>query len=339
MTVWKSFLRADPIPWLLEENNPSVRYLTLAELCKGPESCSELVSLRNRIMHAGPVPKILSRQSSGGYWEKAEDFYVRTKYKGTVWSFLILAELMADPEDPRIRRSCEFLLDWSQDRESGGFSYRGSQMGGGFHSGIIPCLTGNLTWGLIRFGYLEDKRVRRAIDWIATYQRFDDGESPAPRGWPYDRFEPCWGKHTCLPGVAKGLKALAEIPVRRRTINVRSFIQNAAEFLLRHRLYKKSHDPASVAKPKWAKLGFPWMWDTDALELLLILTGLGFRDDRMQDAIDLILSKQDDQGKWSLETTYNGRFQVDIEKRGKPSKWITLNALRILKRYYGQRKC
>lgn len=335
MTGWKSLLRADPIPWLLEENNPTVRYLALKELCEGSEFRSELPAWRKHIMRVGTIPKILSRQSPGGHWEKAEDFYVRTKYKGTVWSFLILAELLADPEDPRIGRACEFILDWSQDRESGGFSYRGDSKGGGYHSGVIPCLTGNLTWGLIRFGYLEDNRVSRAIDWIATYQRFDDGGPPAPRGWPYDRFEQCWGKHTCLPGVAKGLKALAEIPARKRTKNIRCFIQNAAEFLLKHRLYKKSHEPKLIAKPKWTRLGFPWMWDTDALELLLILTGIGYRDNRMQDALDLILSKQDDRGKWTLEATYNGRFQVDIEKKGKPSKWVTLNALRVLKRYYG----
>ena len=46
----------------------------------------------------------------------------------------------------------------------------------------------------------------------------------------------------------------------------------------------------------------------------------------MQEAIDLVLSN----GRWILENTYNGRFQVNIERKGKPSKWITLNALRIL---------
>jgi hypothetical protein len=54
----------------------------------------------------------------------------------------------------------------------------------------------------------------------------------------------------------------------------------------------------------------------------------------MQEAADLILAKQDEHGRWSLENTYNGRFQVDIEKKGKPSKWITFLALSALKRYY-----
>ena len=76
------------------------------------------------------------------------------------------------------------------------------------------------------------------------------------------------------------------------------------------------------------------MWNIDALEILGILTRLGYRDKRMQEAVDLVISKQDHEGKWNLESTFNGRFQVNIERKGKPSKWITLNALRVLKRMY-----
>ena len=73
------------------------------------------------------------------------------------------------------------------------------------------------------------------------------------------------------------------------------------------------------------------MWDTDVLEMLSILTRLGYRDNRMKEAIDLVISKQDAKGRWILENTYNGRFQVNIERKGKPSKWVTMNALRTLK--------
>jgi hypothetical protein len=71
------------------------------------------------------------------------------------------------------------------------------------------------------------------------------------------------------------------------------------------------------------------------LEMLLILTRLGLKDSRMKDAVDLVLSKQDDRGRWNLEMTYNSRFQVNIERKRKPSKWIVLNVLRVLKKYYG----
>ena len=75
------------------------------------------------------------------------------------------------------------------------------------------------------------------------------------------------------------------------------------------------------------------MYQTDALEILGILTTLGYRDERMQEAVDLVISKQDDDGRWSLENTFNGRFQTNIEQKGKPSKWVTLNALKVLKSY------
>ena len=289
---------------------------------------------RKEIMQVRTVPEILSKQKEGGYWETAEDFYIRTKYRGTVWQLIILAELGADKDDTRIKKAGEFILQWSQDRESGGFSYRGSASSGGFHSVVVPCLTGNMVWSLLRFGYFDNPRVRRGIDWIVEYQRFDDAVEKAPKGWPYDKRELCWGRHTCHMGVVKILKSLAEIPIKQRTRSVNDTIENAAEYLLVHHVYKRSHDLSRVSKPGWLKFGFPLMANTDVLEILGILTGLGYRDSRMQEALELLISKQDEQGRWKLESTYNGRFQVNIEQKGKPSKWITLNALRVLKGFY-----
>lgn len=190
-----------------------------------------------------------------------------------------------------------------------------------------------MVWSLIRLGYLEDPRVQQGIDWITRYQRFDDGESDAAKGWPYGRYL-CWGRHSCHMGVVKALKALAEIPVGRRSGAVMSTIQRGAEYLLKHHVFKGSHDLTQVSIPAWLKFSFPLMWNTDALEVLGILTGLGYRDPRMQEALDLVVSKQDEDGRWRLERTFNGRFLVDIEKRGRSSKWITLNALRVLKRFF-----
>jgi hypothetical protein len=71
------------------------------------------------------------------------------------------------------------------------------------------------------------------------------------------------------------------------------------------------------------------------LEILGILTKLGVKDERMQEAVDLVLSKQDEQGRWMLENTFNGRFQTNIEQKGGSSKWVTLKALSVLKEFYG----
>jgi len=331
---WKSVLKADPTEWLLERDDPSVRCFTLTDILDSSECDAEVRKAKGEIMKIGVVPKILSKQENAGNWEAPENFYIRSKYKGTVWQLIILAELGADGKDRRIRKACEFVLDSSQDCESGGFSYLRAEAGGGWHNGVLSCLTGNMVWSLIRFGYLEDFRIQRGIDWIVRYQRFDDGVREAPKGWPYDKREKCWGKHICHMGVVKALKALAEIPVNERSQGMKKTIEKGVEYMLNHHIYKRSHDLSRVSKPSWLQFGFPLMWQTDILEILGILTKLGFKDQRMQEAVDLVISKQDDHGRWNLESTFNGRFQVNIEQKGKPSKWITLNALKVLKRFY-----
>ena len=131
----------------------------------------------------------------------------------------------------------------------------------------------------------------------------------------------------------KALKAMAEIPVGQRSAGVKKKIEGGVEYMLAHHIHKRSHDLSRISKPGWLRFGFPLMYQTDVLEILGILTGLGYRDARMQEALDLVISKQDNQGRWLLQSTFNGRFQANIEQKGKPSKWITMNALRVLKNF------
>ena len=321
--------------WLLEPDNPSVRYLTLTELLGLRPENLEAKATRAEIMTIGPVPRILAWQKPGGYWGKPEDFYQRSKYQGTVWSLILLAELGADGRDRRIRRACEFVLKWSQDRKCGGFAHLGTARGG-WASAVIPCLSGNMVWSMIRFGLLDDPRVQQGIDYIVRYQRFDDGVKGPPRDGQYHRSESCWGRHTCHMGAVKALKALAEIPAARRTPGVKRVIRQGTEYLLAHHIFKRSHDLRRVSKPSWLKLGFPHMWNDDVLEILEILARLNVRDPRMNEAIALVESKQDSSGRWKLESSFNGRTRVRIEQERKPGKWVTLNAIATLGRLTGQ---
>jgi hypothetical protein len=334
MGNWKSVLKDDPIQWLLEKNNPSVRYFTLKDILGKSERNKEVISAKRAIMEEGIVPKILEKQKVGGFWGKPEDFYERSKYRGTVWNFIILAAMGSDANDRRIKDTCEFILRWSQDKKSGGFAHIGSKKNGGYHSGVIPCLTGNMVWSFIRFGYLNDLRVKKGVKWITTYQRFDDKVKEAPTGWPYDNWKTCWGRHTCHMGVVKTLKALSEIPEGKRTKAVKRTLDDGIEYLLKHHIYKRSRNLEKISKLKWVNFGFPHMYQSDALEIMEILTRLGYRDNRMGDALKLIKSKQDKKGRWKLENTFNGRYLVSIEQKDKPSKWVTLNAIKVLKNYY-----
>ncbi len=335
MKDWQSVLNAYPLDWLLEKDNPGVRFLALTGILDRPAGDPEVKEARLDIMRSGTVPKILDKQSPAGYWDLPDKFY-RAKYKGTVWQLIILATLGADGRDERIRRACEFILENSQDAEGGGFAFdRSARTGWGLPSGVIPCLTGNMVWSLIRLGLEDDPRVKRGLDWIVRYQRFDDGEARSSKGGLYDRWPQCFGRHSCHMGVAKALKALAAVPEKKRTPEVKAAIGLGAEYFLKHHIFKKSHDLSVVSKPGWLRLGFPLMYQTDILELLDLLTGLGYRDPRMREAVDILISRQDDRGRWKLAQTFNGRFQTNIERKGYPSKWLTVRALAVLKRWFG----
>ncbi len=335
MDNWMTLLKADPTNWLLEENNPSVRYFTLKDILDRSDDDIEVQSAKREIMQTGFVPDILQKQREAEYLKAYPRFYTN-KYKGLVWSLITLAELGAEAV-PQIKEQCEYLLEYSQERQDGGFSQNTAvKTGGGRINEVIPCLTGNMVWSLIHFGYLDDPRLQKAIGWITRFMRFNDGAATDPQVPPYDRNEMCWGTHTCHMGVVKILKGLSAVPPEKRTKEINDTIQKASEFILIHHIYKRSHDLSRKSKPGWLKFGFPLMYQTDVLEILDILTGLGIKDSRMDDAINVVLAKQDDMGRWKLENTYsNDRLLIPMGQMDEQNKWITLRAMRVLKRYKG----
>ena len=288
---------------------------------------------KQEIMLRGPVCDILEKQCDEAYRKTFPAFYT-SKYRGLVWQLIALAELGAE-KNPQIREQCEYIFEHSQEREDGGFSMHASaKTGGGRKSEVIPCLAGNMVWSLIRFGYLHDPRLQKGIGWITRFLRLNDGIEEDPQSPPYDRYEMCWGAHTCHMGVVKVLKALSAIPEAERDDEVRDTIKKASEFMLIHRVYRRSHNLNRASKPGWLKFGFPMMYQTDVLEILDILTALGIRDERMEDAVRVVLEKQDETGRWRMENTYaSDRMLVPFGQKGAQSKWITLRAMRVLKRY------
>lgn len=334
MPDWKSRLKADTTNWLLEEENPSVRYFTLKDILDKPEHSPEVQQARRAIMQYGIVPDILRKQLEPAYLKSYPKFYT-AKYEGLVWQLIVLAEMGAEA-NPQIIEQCEYLLNNSQETEDGGFAMNmAAKKGGGRITEVIPCLTGNMVWSLIHFGYLDDPRLQRAIHWITRFTRFNDGVEDNPQIPPYGRYEICWGKHTCFMGVVKALKGLSAIPREQRTSEISETINKAVEFLLIHHIYKRSHDLSKTAKPGWLKFSFPLMYQTDVLEILDILTKLGINNRRMDEAIDMVIAKQDDMGRWKTEHTANtDRLLIPLEQKGEQSKWITLRAISVLKRYH-----
>ena len=336
MSSWQSFLKADPIPWLLEPENPSVRYFTLTEILDRPSDDKEVIQARRDIINIGDVPKLMEGQTEGGYWGSIDAFYT-PRYKWTAWRFMLLAEFGADGSFPQIRNTAEYLVVHAQ-IENGGFSSRDVSHR---QSGVdgTPCFTGNMVWSFLRLGYIHDPHVQKGIDWLVKYSRFDDGEATSWPAWlPQDPNDFCWGRHTCFRGVIAHLQALAEIPAEKRSIQVNEILNAGVEYLLIHHVYKHSHD---LSKPiiKYTQVGFPLFVDNDMLRMLLFLTRLGIRDARMQDAINSLVKKQNQLGQWKqqhvfLKTKASGFMPIPIDPKGQPSKWVTLRAITTLKRYY-----
>jgi hypothetical protein len=135
-------------------------------------------------------------------------------------------------------------------------------------------------------------------------------------------------------GAAKMLRALSMIPPQGRRGGIQAIIGREAENMLENGVYRYLRNPDGTRKDKagWKRFGFPLFYQSDALEALDTLTRLGYHDSRMQPAVDLVLSARQPDGTWLLENTFNGKMWVNIEEKGRPSKWITLRALRTLRR-------
>ncbi|MGH0052602.1 MAG: nitrogen fixation protein NifH [Sphaerochaetaceae bacterium] len=321
------------IDWLLSSTNPSIRFGTMRDLL---DISSDDPTLRNEqalIMEQGYVPELLHMMNNSAYRETFPQFYT-AKYQGLVWSLIVLAELGAQ-RNVQIETYCEYLLEHSQERSGGGFSSHSCKSGGGRISGVLPCLTGNMVWAFAQLGYREDSRVERALSFLVDIMVSNDGIEVEKQKSPYDRNEACWGSHTCFMGVIKALKAFSAFPKELWSDSQHAKCEQLIEFLLIHHLFKNSHMLGRVAKPGWRSFGFPLMYQSDVLEILDILTALGVQDERMEEAIALVVSKQDETGRWKVENTYGSdRLLLPIGKKGMYSEWVTLRALRVLKRYH-----
>jgi hypothetical protein len=322
-------LNADPLPWLLEEDpeNPSIRYFALRDLQDKSPASAEVRKAQKAIMESGPVPKILDAQDPEGFWVKPGGGY-SPKYQGTVWQIILLAELGADPEDERVKLGCEYLLSHSI-AANGAFSVHPKPV----PSGAIPCLNGNLIFALQKLGFGDDPRVKEAVKWQVEaimgegdFQYLKSGTTGPGFGCSANGAQPCaWGAN-------KVLKAFDLIPETERTTNINRAIQIGVDLLF-------SRDPAEADYPfsgrvssTWKKFGFPLSYWSDILETTAILVNLGYEQDpRLENAYQLILGRQDDEGRWKLENTMN-RMWFEVEKKKEPSKWITLRALRVLKK-------
>ena len=270
----------------------------------------------------------LNAQAPEGHWGKPNHIYAN-KYTATTHTLLILAEFGL-PRLPVIERSIEHLFSFQLN--SGHFSTVRPKTKRGYASTVSDtcCLDANILYYLAHFGYLEDPRTQKTIRFLVDHYD-DDGKGWKCRYYPINRDAVFPQK--CYMGLCKVLKAFSNFPKKHQSPEIARIIEQLVEVIFENQIHMYLRNPDGSRKEKagWKRFGFPLFYNSDILEVLDTLSRLGVHDSRMQNAIDLVLNLQQADGKWILKNTFNGKFFHDIEVKGKPSKWITLRALRVLK--------
>jgi hypothetical protein len=326
---------ASVVDWLLDASDPAVRHATLRDLLGRPANDPDVVASLRRAMGDGPIAAILRAQDPEGWWEKPGPGYA-TKYRGTVWQLIFLDQLHADGTDERIRRAGDYVLAHTQ-AASGGFGASG--VSGGSPpppSSVIHCLNGNLVRALIGFGWLDDPRLQRAIEWQARAITGDGVERWYATGTSGPGFA-CAANEglPCAWGAVKALSGLVRVPPARRSVLVERAIASGVAFLL-------GRDPRDADYPmgwgntrpsgSWFKLGFPSGYVTDVLDELEVLCAAGqARDARLGRALAWLREQRGPDGRWINRRAWTGKTWLDIERQGRPSKWVTLRALAVLR--------
>lgn len=310
------------LDWLLEEDQPAIRYHTLTELLEKPLDDGEVQSARERIPLKGWAADILAEQNPAGWWVGDDSLY-RPKYLSTNWMLLILSDLGLTREDPRIQRACEL---WIQrfSKEDGGFGTDTMKKG-------HLCTNGNTARALVRFGYGDHPQVRSAFEWLVKHQA-------KLGGWN------CFGKGRNLDSW-EGLSAFAVYPRQKWTAGMTRAVEHGADFFLERELHRQGarYEP-------WYRFHYPVHYYYDLLVGLDFMTALGYGEDpRMRYAISVLNERRRPDGRWILDGVHpdlEGSKRADwyrknpkraptpfaLEEPGVPSKMITLRAMQVLNR-------
>lgn len=315
------------IDWLLEEDQPSVRYLTLTELLDRPQEDSEVKSARVNITGAGWAKSILDKQLPGGYWFHEKSLFEPT-FAATFWMLLILADLGVTKEDPRIDQACRLWMERNATKD-GGFSQSGKSEG-------HLCITGNSARALVKFGYVDHPKVRKSFDWFVKNQA-------ELGGWS------CWNFGTKRSGRTldswEPLSAFAVYPREKWTRSMKRSCERGVEFFLERELHRQG-----ARWESWYRFHYPVHYYYDLLVGLDITTALGYSSDkRLRFAISLVKKKRRSDGRWNVDanrpedSTALATFRMKhpssksltpfvLESPGQPSKMITLAAMKVLRR-------
>ena len=303
------------IDWLLD-SDPSVRWQVLRDLTGAPED--QVAAERARVATEGLGARLLALQAADGSWGGVA---WNRGWTSTMHVLMLLRDLGLDPASDPARRAVDLVRErviWQ-----GWVTYDGNPF---FAGEVEPCINGQVAAAGAYFG----QDMGGLVDRLVTEQLPDGGwNCEAENGSTRSSFNTT----ICV------LEALLEHELRAgASPEVTAARLRGQEYLLERRLFRRRSTGAVIERDRksgadWTRFAFPTWWHYDVLRGLEYLRRAGVAPDaRVAEAIELVASKRDGDGRWPLEVRYPGEMPVEIDEGvGQPSRWVTLRALRVLR--------
>ena len=294
------------IDWLLE-SDPAIRWQVMRDLTDAP--APDVTAERARVVHEGWGAQLLAAQDLDGRWGGGTFF---PRWVSTSDTLHLLYIFGPNPQSPEIRRALAPV------HEAARWDYDPNMR---FWDGEVePCINGRT----LAIGAYFGQDVRGIAARLLGEQMTDGGwnceqENGSTRG-AFD---------TTL-NVLEGL-----LEYERSTAangDVKAARLRGEEYLLERRLLHRLSD-GQIPQKRWLYIGFPNAWFYDVARVLdYFRTARSEPDERMGEALDILESKRDADGRWPLDHAYHDASHIDFgEAEGQPSRWITLRALRVLR--------
>jgi hypothetical protein len=287
------------------------------------EAPDAIAAERARVATEGWGARLLALQGEDGLWAGGACFPARSvnwreENQGQPWTatlptLQLLCDFGVDPCSDQVRRAVALVKEHCHWEHAGQPFFSGE---------VEPCINGRT----VTLGAYFDQDVEGVVARLIGEQLEDGGwNCEAENGSVRSSFattinvlEGLWAHERAIGGSAESIAA------RRR----------GEEYLLERKLARRK-STGEVVNPAWLQFSFPTRWHYDVLRALEYFRLVGDMPDlRMEEAIDLLRSKQQHDGTWLLENTHPGKVNFALEDGdGRPSRWNTLRALRVLRWY------